>query len=397
MSIRLQQGRENRPPAEHAHAGDPLACMDSEAELRGPLEQLLGAVVALCGASAASVRVLEDDTHQLRLVGAVGIPASLWECSRSVADSCGVCGDTIDSDDARWSPAACDCVREIRKCAGAGQGHRHRVFAVPLHYRGGACGVLNLFLPDEREPPAALSPLLAALGNMLGLSLENALLTQKNLQASVTHERQMLANEVHDSLAQNLTSMRMRTVLLHDAIERRDDGRAFKYLGEIHDSLAVSHRRVRELITHFRSQMDPRGLVHALNEAGAALEEPGGTEFRFDNRIDQLQLSSEQEMQVFHIAREALANIAKHARARHCRLSLEERRGVFLVTVEDDGVGLAANRDAIADHGHFGLNIMQERAERLGGRIDIDSPGGAGTRIRLSFPVATSHRRQDHE
>lgn len=391
MSIQPQVRQENVPPMERKAVG-PAGVMDGEAELRGPLEQLLAAVVTLSGASAATVRLHEADAHQLRLVAAAGIPAKLWEGARNVADSCGVCGDTLHSDDVRCSPAACACVREVGKCAGAGQ----RVFVVPLHFRDTVCGVLNLFLPGRCELPASLSPLLAALGNMLGLSLENALLTQKTLQASLTHERHMLANEVHDSLAQNLASMRMRTTLLHDAILRHDDIRAFKYLGEIHDSLAVSHRRVRELITHFRSQMDPEGLLHALREAGAGLEALAGTRFRLYNRVRDLRLSSEQEMQVFHIVSEALANIAKHAHARHCRLIVQERAGQYLITVEDDGIGLAANRDAIADHGHFGLNIMRERAERLGGRIEIESSAVSGTRLRLSFPAATLQGRQHH-
>lgn len=392
MHVQPQCAPEDCPSSDRWPAGSPTA-PDGEAEFRAPLEQLLGAVVSLSGATAAAVRLHESDTHELRLVGAVGIPASLWQDSRRVADSCGVCGDAVRSLDPRGSPEACNCARAV----GRGAGTAHRVSVVPLHYRGATCGVLNLFLPAGCQLPDSLAPLLAALGNMLGLSLENALLTQKNLQASLTHERHMLANEVHDSLAQNLASMRMRTTLLYETLQRHDDTRAFKYLGEVHDALAVCHRRVRELITHFRSQMDPEGLIHAIGEAGATFAEFEEVDFAFDNQVPDLHLSPDQEMQVYHIVREALANIAKHARARHCRVSLVQQCGNYVVTVEDDGVGLAANREAIAEHGHFGLNIMRERAERLGGRLQVESRAGAGTRIRLAFPATTPEGRPYHE
>ncbi len=392
MHVQPQCAPEDCPSTDRWPAGSPTA-PDGEAEFRAPLEQLLGAVVTLSGATAAAVRLLETDTHELRLVGAVGIPASLWQDSRRVADSCGVCGDAVHSEQPHGSPEACNCARAV----GRGADQAHRVSVVPLRYRGATCGGAQP-LPAGRPPAARLARAAARrAGQHARAQPGKRAAHPEELQASLTHERHMLANEVHDSLAQNLASMRMRTTLLYDTIRRHDDTRAFKYLGEVHDALAVCHRRVRELITHFRSQMDPEGLIHALGELGATFAELEEMDFAFDNQVPDLRLSPDQEMQVYHIVREALANIAKHARARHCRVTLAQQCGNYVITVEDDGVGLAANREAIAEHGHFGLNIMRERAERLGGRLQVESRAGAGTRIRLAFPATTPEGRQYHE
>lgn len=360
----------------------------AESEFRAPLEQLLGAIVTLCGAEAAAVRLLEGNGANLQLVGAVGMPTTLRERKAAVDPSCGVCGDAVASNETRCSNEICACAREI--AAGSADGSIQRVFAVPIHFRGAACGVLNLFLPANHELPIALWPLLPAVGDMLGLALENARLTQENLHASLMRERHMFAGEVHDSLAQNLAFMRMRTPLLRDALLQHDEARAAKYLTEVDQSLADAHSRVRELITHFRSRMDPHGLVHALSETVASLHGLGGVELDFDNRVRELSLSAEQELQVFHIVREALANIVKHAQARHGRLTLEERQGRYEITIEDDGIGLAASDVRDSERGHFGLDIMRERAQRLGGDLEFESGANHGTRMRLSFPATIS-------
>ena len=99
-------------------------------------------------------------------------------------------------------------------------------------------------------------------------------------------------------------------------------------------------------------------------------------------------LSVEQELQVFHIVQEALANVAKHSHARRAWLRVEAGADRLEIVVEDDGEGLhadaAAGRSGAA---HFGLEIMQERAQRLGGTLSIEPREGGGTRVRLCIPM----------
>jgi two-component system nitrate/nitrite sensor histidine kinase NarX len=245
--------------------------------------------------------------------------------------------------------------------------------------------VLDLFLPQACATPPQLQALLPALAEVIGTTLEASRAAQENLRTSLIQERRLIAGEVHDSLAQNLTSARMRSSLLRDAIGSGDQPRAFEYLREIDDSLAHAHARVRELITHFRTQMDPSGLVPALRRTIEELNHVGSIHIDFGCRVGELALSAEQELQVYYIVREALANALKHSGGRNVRLLFERRRGGYEIVVEDDGLGLRATQDGSA--GHFGLKIMRERAGRLGGALAVSSPAGGGTRVRLRFPA----------
>jgi nitrate/nitrite-specific signal transduction histidine kinase len=242
--------------------------------------------------------------------------------------------------------------------------------------------------PELSGLPPELSEVLSALGEVVGTAIESTRRADLNVYASVMQERHLLANEVHDSLAQNLTSIRMRTSLLRDAVRRQQSERAAQYLEEIDESLAVAQSRVREIITQFRAQMDAPRLIPALEYAVDELRAASGIEIDLVNQLRETKLSAYEEVQVFYIAREALTNALKHANPSCVRVVLAQSPAGFELLVEDDGVGLDSGK--ASDHGHFGLNIMRERAQRLGGRIELERCSRGGTRVRLSFPLRSS-------
>lgn len=233
------------------------------------------------------------------------------------------------------------------------------------------------------------APIVGAVPADAAATQEEVRRLREALRTGLANERQMMANEVHDSLAQALTYMRMRMSLLRDAIRQGDDVRAYKYWSDVDISLTNTHRRLRELITYFRSRMDPQGLLHALAEMSANFLDRTGVALEFANRVPDLDLPVAREVQVFHIVQEALANVCKHANARGARLTLDRKDGGYEIAVEDDGVGMAVDA-AGGEHGepgHYGIAIMRERARRLGGELTLESTPGAGTRVRLYFPA----------
>ena len=221
----------------------------------------------------------------------------------------------------------------------------------------------------------------------------NDRLSRDSLRISLMNERQMLANEVHDSLAQTLVYMKTRVSLLRDAIVEHDESRASKYLEDLDRELGNAHTGLRELLTHFRNRMDLEGLVHALAGIANDFYDRTGVFLDFANHVPDLNLMVEQEVQVFHIVQEALANIGRHAHALRARLTLERKDGFYEVTIQDDGHGMAAAPGSgagfRAQPGHFGMSIMEERAKRLGGKIMVGAAAGQGTMVRLSFPAAS--------
>jgi two-component system nitrate/nitrite sensor histidine kinase NarX len=389
-----------RPPnraggADASDSSDPTTLTDlvGSDEFIAPLERLLSTMLAVWGAEGGIVRFQHPRTGKPSLVAHAG-QHNLACAQEALLD--GICADCTEECGASVASVYC-CARLPSSLPG---NPPLNAYVTSLEFHGERCGVLALFFAQGQDLPATLAPLLQSLGEVLGLALEGTRRTHENSQrmqnhlcATLMQERQLLANEVHDTLAQNLACLRMRATLLRDALQREDGARTEKYLAEVEDSLSVAHGRVRELITQFRTAMDPLGLLHALHSEISGMDGLGGVELAFENRLPDFHLPAEQEMQILHIVREALANVVRHARARHGRVTLLRNEGRYEILVEDDGVGLAGSGEGgDSDHGHYGLNIMRERARSLGGDVHIESNRERGTRVLLQFP-ATARRK----
>ncbi len=397
----IPQGELTRPPALEFPAKDApphpgrilseiASSLASEEDIDALLRRFLDVIVSLAGATAGAARVLSDDGLQLRLVGSVGLPPEVLERELAIERPCGACGDAVrlnsvlDLDDLRGCAEHTGPEFFGREC--------QRALAVPLVHKARVLGVYNLFFATGSQVAEEQQVLFRSIGELLGLALENARLARENLRATVMHERQMMANEVHDSLAQTLSYMKMRMVLLEKAMLERNDARLSKYIGDINEALSSAYATLRELLTHFRRRFGSQGLIRALQDTADRYCDKTGIELAFDNLAPDLHLSVEQEMQAFNIVQEALANISKHSGAKHARLTVRRSNGDCEITIEDDGSGLQekgySERERTDALAHFGLNIMRERAQHLGGAVSIENIPDSGTRVRLLFPIA---------
>ena len=369
------------PPGRRAGA-TAVPLPEADRALHALLERGVRAIVALAGASGGAIRLVEEGTGRMRIVAAAGLPADWLERERAVAADCGICGLALNENCVQLDPSAA-CVRPMG--ASASGTLPGPALALPLHRRGKAIGVFNLFFPPGSQGAAGLAELPGPVSDMLDLVIENAFLEQERLRSSIVAERQMLASEVHDSLAQGLAFMRMRMTLLHDALADGERARSLKYFDDVNAAMGEAHSRLRELITHFRGGID-QGLSRALESTARTFEERTGVALRLDNRVADLRLPPEQEIQVYRIVQEALANIVKHAGARNARVLIERRAGKLNVSVEDDGRGVDGGA-ASGEGGHYGLDIMRERAQRIGAELHIRSAPQRGTRVRLTMPA----------
>ena len=209
------------------------------------------------------------------------------------------------------------------------------------------------------------------------------------MRATLAQQRQAMAAEVHDSLAQSLAFVKMRLALLQDALDADDATRARQYCQEVRSVASQAHASLRGILTDLRAPMDPQGLVHALRASVERFRGLGGSTIEFVNELPALSLKPEREAEVFHVVQEALNNIVRHAGARHAwlRIGPAAHGGVHIV-IDDDGIGPAGAGSAGATH--YGLEIMRERARRLGGRLDVQPRDGGGTRVQLVFPAAAA-------
>lgn len=366
-------------------------------QLETLLGQFLVPIVRLAGAQAGVVRALCDDGEHLRLVGDIGLPADVRLTELSVDRHCGTCGMAADSDTMTWSVDLRTCARHNNGDAAYFGGHCKRMLAVPLRHRGRLLGIYNLFFEGDEPLSPDLLSVLRSIGELLGLALHNARLEREHLFATVMSERKFLASEVHDSIAQNLVYVNMRLPLLHDAVLRHDDPMSLKYLADVKQAVGSIHTNLREILTNFRAAMDPQGLLHALKGLVEEFGQRSGIALHCSCDATDLGLSVEQEVQLFHIVQEALANVYRHAQARQAWLTLRRSEQQLELLVEDDGAGLAHEPawPAQAGEAHFGLGIMRERAQRLGGVLEIGARAEGGTQVRLSVPLLATRGLQE--
>lgn len=355
------------------------------ADMAQLLERFLVPIVALAGAQAGAVRVLTDDAQHLRLLSQVGLPADVLESERLVARDCGMCGVAGGgANTLAW-------VDDVRSCAQ----HSHdayfglqcqRVLAISLAHGEQILGVYTLFFAQATQLSSNTEALLRLIGQLLGLALHNARAERERLRVTVLKERQEMLSEVHDSIAQTLAYVKMRLPLLQEAMLAHDDQRSLKYFADVKSSVGDVHDNLREVMSYFRTRMNPLGLLYALSSIAQAYFDRNGISLRIENSAQQLNLSDEQEVQVFYIVQEALANVAKHSRASQACVRIQRVEQGLEFLVEDNGQGAQVPVNSAAASAHFGLEIMRGRAQRLGGQLQVQFNSQGGTCVRLCIP-----------
>jgi two-component system nitrate/nitrite sensor histidine kinase NarX len=353
----------------------------------GSLEQVLDGFldtfIELVDARAASVR-LATDGGGTRLVASRGLAPEVVERDHVMAAGRCPCGLAASEGGLRIQRGTAPCAALIgrpmleRDCV--------EFVAVPAQYQERIVGVYNLFLD---RPLAAMGEdmpdLLISVGRHLGLAIEKSRLESEARRVAILEERNLIGNELHDSLAQSLIGMRLQLKLLGESLERKDVGGAQYEASRLRRAMERANADLRELLTNFRLKIDDAGLAQTLAGLVARFGRETGIAVFFQNECRALPLTSAQEIQVFFIVQEALANIRRHSGAHNVRVMLNNEEDLYTVLIEDDGLGMAEAAEEGAPGAHAGLAIMRERTERLRGQIVIESEPGEGTRIVLMF------------
>ncbi len=260
----------------------------------------------------------------------------------------------------------------------------HDLLRVPLRDAERHFGMLRLALPRGQRLEGWQQQLVEALSRHVGMALGAARRGEQARLLALQEERSVIARELHDSLAQALSYMKIQVSLVQPLVgDPARSAEAEATLSDLREGINAAYRQLRELLVSFRLKMtgDFSELLQASVDEYAS---KGKVELMLETRLADCHLGPNQEVHVLHIIREGLSNMVRHAHASKAWLSLKcNADGAFSVVLDDDGVGPGElSSDA---RNHHGLAIMRERARSLGGRFHIAPRPGGGTRVSVHF------------
>lgn len=282
-------------------------------------------------------------------------------------------------------------------CTQCGFLHRHtsgQCAAAPLHVGDQTLGALCVVRdggPDFDEDEARALTLLA---NSAAIAIVNARLIEVGRkqaeQTAALAEREQLAAELHDNLAQMLGFLKIKIDQVKENLDRAEIDEAQLELDQMQRTTNEAYQQIRSMLTGLR---EPPGTADLAAKISACVDD-----FRQAANLpadlifadpDAMKLPHIIQTQALLIVREALNNVRRHAQATQVRVLIERVDGEARFSVEDNGRGFTA--DTIDSQNHLGVSIMRMRAERNSGYLTIDSTPNAGTKITVHFPLTTSN------
>jgi two-component system NarL family sensor kinase len=356
-------------------------------DLREALESALALVAELLGLRSGWVWLLDEETGEEILAAAQHLPPVLRDEPERMTGSC-YCLRTFRTGDLRG--AANVNVVECSRLDDAIEGTEGLSYhaSIPLYAGEKRLGMLNVARENWQELTPEELQLLYTIGYQVGIAVERARLHQRASLLATAEERTRLARELHDSLAQSLSAVTLQLEAADEVVQRAPD----KAQPKIEEALRLTREALvetRRVVHDLRAgALQGKPLPQALRELGATYARTYDVKVIVTSSGPVNRLTPHLEAGLFRIAQEALTNAVRHAGARLVRLRLTIGLDVVTMSIKDDGHGFEMERLLARDHAEgFGITGMIERARLLGGRLQIESEPGKGTRIRTVVPL----------
>ncbi|MBI2980488.1 MAG: sensor histidine kinase [Chloroflexi bacterium] len=204
---------------------------------------------------------------------------------------------------------------------------------------------------------------------------------------AIIEERRRIAREIHDGVAQSLSYLNMKTKLVSDSVAAQNTVKALTELSDVRKTVQDTYDDIRESIDQLSAEIRSLSLIPTLGTYIKEFASNNGLQVKFDVSRPFPQLSPIAELQLLRIAQEALTNVRRHAQASEIAVTLDKTGDAVEMIVRDNGQGF--NLDNLEDPppGYHGLNIIRERAEGLGGNLDISTGPGEGTAVTVTLPI----------
>jgi len=261
--------------------------------------------------------------------------------------------------------------------------------AVPVKIGNKVLGVLDIESTELEAFSEADLFTAQTLADQLAIAIENARLYDETRQMAVMEERNRMAREIHDTLAQGFSGIILQLEAAEQALSG-DTPSVEKHLNQARSLARKSLAEARRSVWNLRPQaLEQVPLAEALAQEVDKFEQNNGIRTLFSVYGDRRGLPPEVEASLLRICQESLTNIHKHAKASNVEVSLTFRDSAVELDVSDDGAGFSPRKSTRDGEGRkaFGLISMRERARGLGGEFEVQSKRGKGTLVRVMIPV----------
>lgn len=359
--------------------------LNSSVDLDQTLQTTLAQVVELLDLQTGWIWLLHKSTDEAYLAAAQNLPPALAHNPATMEGSC-YCLDTYRAGDlegaANVNVVTCSRLKWLLEGTGGLRYHA----SIPLYAQAKKLGVLNVASTNWRE----LSPddlrLLHTVGDLLSIAIERARLFAQSVQIGAVEERNRLAREIHDTLAQGLTAIALHLESA-DALLEVNPQNLSRAQQAVQKALALTRMNLEEAR---RSVLDLRAAPlegRTLMQALTALVDETDWQFqiRFAVTGSSQPLPARVEVGLYRMVQEALTNIARHAAAHDVTINLIAMPDQVRCVITDDGCGFEL---AAVPHEHYGLIGLNERARLLGGHMTVHTSSGAGTQVELVVPLS---------
>jgi len=204
---------------------------------------------------------------------------------------------------------------------------------------------------------------------------------------AIIEERRRIAREIHDGVAQSLGYLNLKTKQVSDSVSSQNTVKALTELGDIRQIVQDTYEDIRESIDQLTTEIRNLPIIPALANYVREFGDNNGIRVKFNAPRPFPPLSPVAELQLLRITQEALTNVRRHAQATDVAVKLEKTSQAVEMLIKDNGQGFNLSDLEKSPPGYHGLNIIRERAESLGGSLNISTAPGEGTEVRVSLPI----------
>ncbi|GIK63311.1 MAG: sensor histidine kinase [Chloroflexota bacterium] len=360
--------------------------LNREVDLLRALSVALGHVATLLDLHTGWIFLVDEDTGETYLAATQDLPPVLVQHPRLMQNTC-YCLDTYLAGDMGGAANVnvITCTR-LKGLVDGTDGLRYHA-SIPLYARGKKLGVLNVASRDWRELSADDLRLLYTVGDLLSMAIERALLFARRSEIGAVEERNRLAREIHDTLAQGLTAITLQLETADALLESNaDTERVRKAIQQAMTLTRANLEEARRSVLDLRAApLEGKTLAQAVADLLENWSKTAEVETHLEIEGGRRSLPVRIEAGLYRVVQESLTNIRRHAHANTVTIRISMTPENVYLMIEDDGYGFDPSN--IPQEGRYGLIGLNERVKLLGGTLNLQSNPNSGTRVEVQIPL----------